>query len=176
MSGQAKVHDLDVLRGFRDLWVAFAEVAKEALATMDGDVRRVFANLHEQIARLRLDVKRCEEQVGEAKILLARRKLGRAFGRPVDTTIEEEAVRKAKQRLERMVQWLAHLQRALPQLDRAVQDYTGPKQQLAQWVEIEMARGLASLDRMIAALDEYTRIAAPIEAPPPVLATTPMET
>lgn len=152
----AKVTSLDALREFRTAWVEFLATAREALVSMDGDIRQGRVLVEQNLDEWKRLVVILERKVADARIELNRRKLGRLHGRPVDTTVEEEAVRKAVRRHQEAEQKVAQGKKWLPRLERGVLDYQGPKQQLQTMLESDMVRGTAFLDQKIETLEIYT--------------------
>lgn len=167
----ARVSSIDALRAFREAWCQFLATARESIISMDGDIRQGRGAIEQNLAAWQRTVVLLERKVVDARLELNRRKLGRVHGRPVDTSVEEEALRKAQRRHQEAVDKVAAGKKWLPRLERAVFDYQGPKQQLMVLLETDMVRGTAFLDQKLEALDLYsTGAPAEITAPPPVLA------
>lgn len=163
----ANVTSVEALRGFREAWCQFLATAREALLSMDGDIRQGRVSIEENLADWQRAVVVLERKMVDARLELNRRKLGRMHGRPVDTSVEEEALRKAQRRHQDAEQKVASGKRWLPRLERAVLDYQGPKQQLQVMLETEMERGVAFLDQKLQALELYSATAPPEAAAPP---------
>jgi DNA repair exonuclease SbcCD ATPase subunit len=167
----ARVSSIDALRGFREAWCQFLATARESLISMDGDIRHGRTAIEQNLAAWQRTLVILERKVVDARLELNRRKLGRAHGRPVDTSVEEEALRKAQRRFQEAEEKVAAAKKWLPRLEKAVFEYQGPKQQLMVLLETDMERGTAFLDQKLDALDLYTTTAPPeVAAPPPVLA------
>ncbi len=164
----AKVTSVDALQGFREAWCQFLATARESLLSMDGDIRQGRVSVQENLEAWQRTVVQLERKLVDAKLELNRRKLGRMHGRPVDTSVEEEAVRKAQRRHQEAVDKVASGKKWLPRLDRAVLDYQGPKQQLQVMLETDMERGTAFLDQKLQSLELYASTAPPdVAAAPP---------
>lgn len=161
----AHLTSLERLREFRTAWVEFLATAAEALVTMDGDIRRAMSRIQENHQTWQRLAQQREEQLAEKKLILNRRKLSKTFGRPVDTTVEEEDVRKAQRRLQEAQDKLAAIKKWQPRLDRALLDYEGPKQLLAIMLTTDAEKGTAFLDQKIAAVEAYLAAQAPELAP-----------
>jgi hypothetical protein len=157
----ANLTSLEHLRGFREAWIQFLATAEEALLSMDGDVRRANHQIAEHLAAWQRLARQREEQLGEKKLILNRRKLSKTFGRPVDTTVEEEDVRKAQRRLQEAQDKLAAIKKWQPILARAMLDYEGPKQQLHVMLTTDAEKGTAFLDNKIQAVESYLAVQGP---------------
>ncbi len=155
MGPSAKVTSIAAVADFREAWSIFLTLAREALTTMDAEVRTARHLLEESLKEWERLAKQREEQLVETKLILHRRKLSRTFGRPVDTTVEEEAVRKAQRRLNEVQDKIVKTRKWLPRIDRAVLDYQGPKQQLAVMVETDAAKATAFLEQKLMSLEQY---------------------
>jgi hypothetical protein len=163
----ANLTSLEQLREFRTAWVEFLATAAEALVAMDGEIRRAMSRIQENHQAWQRLARQREEQLGEKKLILNRRKLSKTFGRPVDTTVEEEDVRKAQRLLQEALDKLAAIKKWQPRLDRALLDYEGPKQLLAIMLTTDAEKGTAFLDRKIATVEAYLAVQAPEMASAP---------
>jgi hypothetical protein len=161
MSQQANLTSFESLQDFREALCAFGDDAKEALVTVDMEAQRAVNWLHEQLLHWKAMVTKCEHQVAEAKIVLNRKKISRIFGRQPDTTQEEVDVRKAVARLKEAERKVELCRRWGPQLTHAIGEYAGPGRQLGTTLEVDLPRTVATLDRMLAALDSYIKLAVP---------------
>ena len=161
MSQSANITSLEGLEDFRVSLCAFGDDAKEALVTADMEAHRAVNWLHEQLKYWQAMVTKCEHQVAEAKIVLNRKKISRFFGHKPDTTQEEVDVRKALARVKEAEHKVERCRRWGPQLTHALGEYAGPARQLGTALEVDLPRTVATLDRMIEALDAYVKLAVP---------------
>lgn len=167
MGPSAKVTSIAAVADFREAWMIFLALAREALTTMDSEVRTARHLLEESLKEWERLAKQREEQWVEAKLILHRQKLSRVFGRPIDTTVEEEAVRKAQRRLQEVQDKIVKTRKWLPRIERAVLDYQGPKQQLAVMIETDAVKATAFLDQKLMSLEEYVKL-HPVEQRAPL--------
>lgn len=158
----ARLSSLEALVKFREAWCQFLATAKESIVSMDGDIRSGRSAVEDNLAEWRKLVVLLERKVADARIELNRKKLGRIHGRPVDTTVDEEAVRKAIRRHQEAEAKIASAKKWIPRLDRGVLDYQGPRQQLMVQVDTDLARGTAFLDHKIEMIELYSGT-APVE-------------
>lgn len=159
MSTSANVTSIAALKDLRTDLLTFSEESKEALVGADMEIRRTFAYVQERIQFWQREVIKREQQVGEAKVALNRKKIERIFGRKPDVTEEEKAYRRARMRHEEALQRVAKLRRWGPILQHAVTEYEGPARQLATFLEVNLEKAVAQLERGIDALEEYVRAA-----------------
>jgi hypothetical protein len=172
MSQSARVTSIEGLGEFRTALCSFGDEAKEALVSVDMELRRSTDWLHDQLKFWQAAVKKQEHVVAEAKILLNRKKISRVFGRKPDTTQEEEDVRKAVGKLRAAEEKVEHCRRWGPQLQHAIGEYEGPARQLSTILEAELPKTVAALDRMVEALEAYVRLEAPTGDVAPMVTST----
>ena len=163
MAENANVLSIEVIQQFRDALATFIDEAKHALVAVDMDNRRT----HDWVANgQRLfwlnEVKRRREKLGEASTAHHRKKLQKRPGNTVYDTEEVEAVRLAKLRLREGEEKVEIVKRWSTMYPHAVDEYLGTARPLADMLEGDGRNALAQLDRMIASLDEYIRLAPPI--------------
>src|SRR5262249_11105377 len=80
---------------------------------------------------------------------------------------QEENLRKAKAKLQLAEEKVTKCRRWLAQLPRAILEYEGPGRQLAGVIDTEVPKMLGLLDRKLAALEAYLKIAPPETRPLP---------
>ncbi len=170
------VRSIDVLRDVREAFVLFAEDAQSALGSMDGEIRRCIDWLtHDQRIHWQSEIKRRSEKLSEAKAELHRKQLSQMFGEHAHDSEQREGVREAKRRLEEAEDKLETVHRWLPVVERAVSEYHGQARPFADIIEFDVQRSVDLLDRMIVALEEYTRVSAP-QTVKPMAASVPITT
>lgn len=162
MAENANVLSIEVIQQFRDALATFIEEAKHALVAVDMDNRRT----HDWVAnRQRLfwldEVKRRREKLGEASAALHKKKLQKRPGNTVHDAVEAEALRMAKTRLREGEEKVEIVKRWATVYQHAVDEYLGTARPLADMLEGDGRNALAQLERMIASLEEYIRLAPP---------------
>lgn len=168
MTQAAEVRSIPALHEFREAFATFGEEVRDALSAAEMEIRRSLNQLEEQLKHWQAMVFKCERELATAKIELNRKKIERVFGRKPDITEQEENLRKAKARLQMAEEKVARCRRWLSQLPRAILEYEGPGRQLAGVIDTEVPKMLALLDRKLAALESYLKIAPPETRPLPV--------
>jgi hypothetical protein len=161
MSDVAKVVSIDAVKQFREGLTIFTDKVSDALTAADVEVRRLFDWVQDEIKIWQKEIVRRQNQLGEARVILNRKKLERMFGRKPDTTQEEKLVRRAKERLQEAEQTVEKLRRFGPTLQHAVTEYEGPARLLAGTLDGTMPKVLAQLSHRLDALDEYVRMLPP---------------
>ena len=168
MSRFARVGSIEMLKAFRGSLCTFGELASNVLDEADAEIQRTRIWLErEQHAHWKTQVRQCSEQFVQAKQALERKKhldmspLGGTYSYIDEKKAFAAAQRKlqeAQQKLEKVKKWVC-------QLEHEVFSYKGAVQGLANAVSLEIPNANAQIDRMIDALESYTTLAPPSEAP-----------
>jgi hypothetical protein len=169
MSPSARVTEIDALRAWKAALCVFTDAAEEALVAADMDIRRAADWLEDRRKFWEDELRRREDGVVHAKAELTRKKMMPVLGKSPDTTDEEKRLRKAVARLEEAEMKVKKTRKWAPIYQRAVEEYHGIGRRLGSFLEIDMRKGIALLDRKIAALEAYVSIEplAPPSAPTP---------
>src|SRR4051812_7240006 len=156
MADAADVRSIDAVREWHAVLTAYGENLAEALAGVQTEIRRGFDWLHDQLALWQRAVRQCEQEVVQAKAELASRKFPDWSGREPDTTVQEKNLRMAKARLEHAEDQVQKVRSWIGRLPRMIDEsYSGPARRLGGFLEAELPKGLAVLDRRIIALESY---------------------
>src|SRR5713101_4766072 len=101
MSQSARVTSFQAIQDFKAVLCGFCEETKEALGTIDMEVRRMLDWLgHDQAHYWQNQVRNLQEEVTQAKTDLFRKQLTRLSGEIPDCLEEKKALRLAQGRLE----------------------------------------------------------------------------
>ncbi|MDB5353391.1 MAG: hypothetical protein JWN86_4638 [Planctomycetota bacterium] len=167
MASPVDVSSIDVLRAVREAFLLFADDSRNALGSMESEIRRAIDWLtHDQRLYWQAEVKRRTEKLSSAKAELSRKQLGIAPGQQAHDSEQREAVREAKHRLEEAQEKVENVNRWLPVVERAVMEYESQARPFSDMIEFDVERSVEMLDRMIVALDEYLRLTPPETAAP----------
>ena len=159
---QAAVQSIEALREFRAAIAIFGEDAEGALQAVDMEIRRTVQWLqHDQRIYWENEIKRRREKLAQADAELHRRKLSGMFGHAGAFSEQKEMVRRAKGRLEDAERRSALVRKWTPQLQQAVLEYKGHTRRLLDLAGGDLPRSLATLDRLIAALEAYADLPPP---------------
>jgi hypothetical protein len=163
----AEVRSIDALRDWYAALAGYAEMLSEALAGVEMELRRAREWLDDQRRAWQQAVHDCEEEVTRAKAELSQRKMPTWDGRDPDCTVQERNLRRAKARLEHAEQQVEKCRYWINKLPQMVDEiYNGKARRLANFLEEDLAKGLAALSRRLAALEAYAGL-RPDYAPGP---------
>jgi len=162
----AQVHSLEKLIDFQAALATYSHHAKEALTSVEMEIRRAQGWLEERLEFWHAEVRRCEEEVFKAKQELAGRRLMKVGDRPADTTEQEIALARAQQRLRHAQEKQAACRRWQRDLPDAIAEYQGHAVNCQSMLESDLPRMSAFLDRKMDLLEAYAQVAAS-DAPPP---------
>lgn len=152
----ADVRSIDAVRDWHAALTTYGDSLSEAMAGVEMEIRRGFDWLADQLGQWQRAVRQCEEEVVQAKAELAARKFVGFDGRMPDTTVHEKALRAAKARLEHAEDQVARIRAWVGRLPKVIEEvYRGPAHRLVLFVEGDLRKGLAGLDRRLAALESY---------------------
>lgn len=168
MAPAAKVTSIEDLQAFKASLGEFGEDAKEALGANAMELQRTFAWLQEQGQHWQREIRVRQEEFVVAKNNLNRRKMSKVMGRTPDCSEQEEAFELAQRRLRHAEEKLENCKRWGTRLRRVVDEYEGPARQLNGFLDVELARALALLERKIDALVAYLEVAPPTAPAPTV--------
>jgi hypothetical protein len=154
----ARVFSLDALVDLKATLCTFTSEAREALSAVEMEIRRNQVWLDGQLAHWRDMVRRCEDEVFQARQELTRRRMMRIGDRPPDTTEQEEALQLAQARLAHAEDKVETTRRWLRVLPQAIIEYEGPARQLSGMLEADMPKADALLESKIVALEAYVQL------------------
>jgi hypothetical protein len=162
----ADVRSIEEVRDLHAHVCKFRTDAQDALAAVELTIRRASDYLTEKREFWQRAIRKCEDEVFQAKQELKQRQYVGFDGRVPDCTVQEENLKKAQGRLryaqdkaETVRKWMSRLPKAVGEV------YEGPARHLAALLEGELPRALALLERRIQSLEEYAALIAPQGAP-----------
>jgi hypothetical protein len=159
MNAGAGVTSFAVLHDWYASLTEFRSDAQDALTSMSLALQHVEAWLDEQQTHWRREIRVREDAVTQAKADLWTRQIPNTFGEPVDCTVQEKNLRRAKARLEEAQDRLEAVRRWMLRWPREVCDtWTGPAGHLAGFLDGELPSGLALLARQLTALEQYAHV------------------
>jgi hypothetical protein len=153
----AQVQSLEKLIDFQASLATYAHQAKEALSSMEMEIRRAQEWLEDRLQFWQVEVRRAEEEVFKARQELARRRLIRIGDRPADTTEQEIALAKATHRLQHAEEKRTACRRWLRDLPEAVAEYQARAINYQTVLESDVPRMNAFLDRKMDLLEAYAQ-------------------
>jgi hypothetical protein len=173
MTPGADVRSIPALRDWLAALAKYRHEAAEALAGIDLEIRRGFDWLAEQELLWKRAVRDCEDDVVQAKAELSAKKFPGWDGRMPDTTVEERNLRRAEASLEYAREQVRKCQAWETKLPKLIDElYTAAARRLGLFLEGDLTRGMALLERQVETLESYADL-RPDYAPAPSLTTTP---
>lgn len=158
----ARVQSVDALKYFRIALWKFAEAANTALADSDAEVKRTLMWLQgEQQQFWSTQIRKRHEKVNQCKDAVRQKKLYKdSTGKTQSAVDEEKALMIAQRRLAEAEQKLINTKRHALKLQREMHMYKGATQRLSTAVVSDLPNAVASLDRMVQALEAYLSLTA----------------
>jgi hypothetical protein len=153
----ANVTSLDALRSFRAALVRFAADVEAALITLELEARRPVEWIEDDRSRYwPQQIRKASEMVSEAKLALERCEI-RISGEDSKYCYDErKALEKAKRRLQLAEEKTQAVRRWRMQMHKESEEFQTQIARLKQYLENDLARAVAALDRITTALDRYT--------------------
>jgi hypothetical protein len=168
MSPGAGVDAIAVLRDWHAALAVFRSEAQEALTAVAMDLHRATDWLAGQQHFWKHRIRTAEDEITRARAELTTRRYADFSGHDLDTTVQEENLRMAKNNLRDAEDQLERVRHWMRQLPGAIEDaYEGPARKLSFFLDIELERAMALLARQLDALDQYAA------GPPPAPSSTP---
>jgi hypothetical protein len=162
----AQVQSLEKLQEFQAYLATYCHQAKEAMSSIEMDIRRMLDWLEERMQFWSAEMRRAEDDVYKAKQELARRRLIRIGDRPADTTEQEIALAKAQQRLHYAQEKRAACRRWQRDMPDSIDEYQSSAVNYQTILEGDMPRMHAFLNRKMDILEAYTQSAVSDGSPP----------
>ena len=163
MADGARVQDLDAIRGFRVALIKFIESSSAALIDAEGEiVKRISWCEGEQQVFWQHNIRKLQDLISQLKEQIRMKKLFKdSSGRTVSAFDEEKKLRAAQAKLEMAEQKLMNCRKWAKQLQREQLMYRGGVQRLQTMLTSDLVTGIATLDRIVAQLDQYLAAGAP---------------
>ncbi len=154
----ANVTSIDAPRQFRAALVRFIAEVEAALVTLELEAARPLEWIE---ADWRQEARKASEAVAEARVALERCQV-RIGGEDARYCYDErKALEKAKRRLLLSEEKVQSLRRWRNELQKAVEELQVQFARAKHYLETDLAKAIATLDRVAAALDRYAQQSAP---------------
>jgi hypothetical protein len=158
MADRAKISDVAILKDLKVALLKFSENVRTTMSGVDSEVQRVGQWLtQERPAHWKHELRRREDKVQHAKAAIATKQLARAPD-PVSVAQERKDLQKAQRILEEGQHRAAAVKRWAPVWDREAQLYKSSCSGLGETLERDIPQGVARLERMLKALEDYLRL------------------
>jgi hypothetical protein len=161
--GRARLTRIDAVREMAAAVDAFRHEVIAALEGLDMDIRRALEWIHgDRHEHWNGEVRRGWDRITQARIQLQQARAVRRIGDHEPACPDEKkALDKAKRRLETAQAKVEAVRQFRRAIDEAVNDYRGAKTPLASWLESDVYKALAALNRMMDNLESYVAMQAP---------------
>jgi hypothetical protein len=152
----ANVTSLDALRSFRAALVRFAADVEAALVALELEARRPVEWIEGDRSRYwPQQVRKASEMVSEARLALERSEV-RISGEDTKYCYDErKALEQAKRRLELAEEKTRAVRRWRVQMHKESEEFQTQIARFKQYLETDLVRAIAALDRITASLDRY---------------------
>jgi hypothetical protein len=165
----ANITSIDAIRSFTAAMRAFEDGADDAAVQLGLETRRPVAWIEEMGMYWPKEVRKASDAVSEARISLEKCELTISGDERRSCSDERKALEKAKRRLHTAEEKVQAVRRWKVQIRKEVEDFEVQIAKLRQYLEGDLIRSIASLQRMTAALDEYVqKTTGPDTAAPPL--------
>lgn len=163
MSKSANVRSVQALKDFRIAFCNFAEDARGAVGGVEMEIRKFRDWLErDQLNYWRMQVKKREEMLMEARAALHKKKLAAGKSDAVSDSEEKENLRNATRLLRVAEEKVEVVKKLIPQFHHAVDEYHSHSQPLSDHLSGGFERSLAKLSTMIESLESYLALQAPV--------------
>lgn len=166
MSRTAHITSLDAIRSFRQELLRYAEVVREILESLGIETRRAQNWIeHDRTRYWPRATRRAEDGVVAARSELQLAKMAALTNEHKSCVEEHKRVERAirRQRLceekSKLVKQWRHA------MQHQVDEFSGRMNKLVHYLETDIPRAIAALDRVIEAVEKYTETRAPTSKP-----------
>ena len=157
MSRSANVRSVEAIREFKAALLRFMDDARDALIAWRMELARARDWIEtDRPAYCERNVRDGWTRVSEARADLELSRNRSVSGQRAASRDEIIALEKAKQEVRRAEEMVETVQQWRQTLEHEIHEYDGHLMRLDTLLDIDLARSLATLDRMIAALDTYS--------------------
>jgi hypothetical protein len=169
----ARVTSIGVLQTTAAALQRFRGEAGSVVDDLEVEVRQALEWIHhDRKDYWALELRRSVEAVAQARNQLQQARISRRIvGHDPPCIDEQRALERAKRRLETAEMKVQAVKRWSLTVDRAVDEFQRSRAQFATWLDTDLLRAVAALDRMSQSLESYVSLAAPAElheSPPPL--------
>jgi len=164
MTRSAHLTSIEAIASLKAALVEFSASASDGLMQLMLEARRPEAWIEDQARHWPRQVQRASDAVSEARLALQRCELT-IDGSERSCYDERKALEKAKRRLNEAEAKVAAVRRWRVEIRKEIEAFEVQAAKLQQYLESDFTRGLAALDRMVGALDQYVQTGGPAAGP-----------
>ena len=163
MSSSANVANIEAVRAVRQALRQFAEDVTNALVTLDLEARRPIEWIeHDRTQYWPRELRKASDWVSEARLALQRCELTIDADHRKTCYDERKQLEKAKRRLHLSEDKVRAVKRWRLEVRKEVEEFQVQVAKLQRYLETDLERALAALDRMAQSLDRYVQMQAPL--------------
>ncbi|MBI4564982.1 MAG: hypothetical protein HY716_09855 [Planctomycetes bacterium] len=157
-NGSARIESMEVLKDFRNQFVAFDKRCRNALIGLDSEIKRMAHWLRgEQLLHWKVQLRKCEEAVNRASSELMQARIRSSYAGKSSYVDERKALEKAKRRKEEAEAKIIAIKLWSNLLEQNLTKMEAPCNSLGILLDQLIPKGLARIDRMLDSLDQYFR-------------------
>jgi hypothetical protein len=163
MQGPAYVNSISAIQEFRNALVIYVAESKQGTGALDLEIRRAFDWIAVDRAQFwRNEIRRAMDAVARAKDDLHNARTFKSIGDYTPSCVEErKALKRAEERLKLAEAKAEAVKKWTRSLQHELNEYAGRIAQFNAILEIDVPKALATLDRVLSALDRYVSTTAP---------------
>ena len=162
MKQAANVKSIDALREFRLELKRYLEAMNHVLESLRMESNKAMGWVEQDRVRYwPRSAKAASDEVVEAKNALLRCKMAAMEGQPKSCIDEKKEVERATNRLRHCERMVKTTRSWRHKMRHATEEFDGKAARLAHYVESDLPKAIAALDRMIQALEKYSEKKAP---------------
>ena len=166
MKQAANVKSLDALRAFRMELKRYLEATVGALESLKVESNKAMSWIEQDRVRYWPNAaKRASDELVEARNALLRCKMAAMEGQSKSCVDEKKAVERLTARQRHCEQQVKIARGWRHKMRHATEEFDGKAARLNQYVENDLPKAIAAMDRMIASLEKYSEKAPPTTGP-----------
>jgi hypothetical protein len=165
---QANVHSLAAMKEFQVRLLEFADIATDVVDSLQQQVLTFLDWLeHDRPRFWKQYMLRSFDVIAQARADLQKCEMRTVAGHKPTCYEEKLALRAAKERLERAQEKVESVSRWCALVRHEIDEFDGRRGSLQRYLETDFAKTVATLGRMIAAIEAYAEIETATDEPAP---------
>ena len=156
MTNSAQVTSIEAVRAFRAALLQFGDEAEDSVVMLNLASRKAIQWLQQDRARYWPEqVRKAQEWVVQARNELERCQLRYGSEQAPSCMDQKKALEKARRRLRLCEEKVKAVKRWINTIRQELDNFQGELGKLTNWLEADLPRAAAALERMLRALDKY---------------------
>jgi hypothetical protein len=168
VSRSAKITSIELLPRLAAGLQRFRGEAAGAVDDIEAEIRRALDWIHhDRKDYWTQQLRRSEDAVSQARVQLQQARVMRRVGDYQPACVDEQrALDRARRRLETAQRKVHAVQHWSQVIDRAVEEFQQDRTGFVNWLDIDLPRAVAALDRMSQSLASYVSLEVASDSPP----------